>query len=328
MKKDFLSISDLLAEEIWQVIFLAIKLKQELGEIGRNRPFLEGKNMVMIFEKPSLRTKLSFDMAMNQLGGHAVCFGIEEVGLGKREEIKDAARVVSSMADVVMARTFLHKSIEELATYSKVPVINGLSDLEHPCQILADLMTIYEIKGKLEGLKLAFVGDGENNVTHSLALASGILGMDFVCASPNGYGMNQKVYEKVREIVYPANIKSQNFSVTQITDPYEALKDADVVYTDTWVSMGDEKEKEKRNRDFKDYQVTSDLMKHAKEDAIFMHDMPVYRGSEVSVEVIDGPQSVIYQQAENRLHAQKGLLVYLLVKEKYDEYYVREMNYD
>lgn len=322
MKKDFLSITDLSPKEIWEVITLAKKMKKN----GQFKPVLENKTLVMIFEKPSLRTRLSFETGMKQLGGNAVYLTGKEIGIGSRESFKDIAKVISSMADTVMARTFQHETISELAKYAEVPVINGLSDLEHPCQILADLLTIYEIKGKifntspypspdrrgLKGLKLAFIGDGENNVCHSLALACAMLGIDFVAASPNGYFMKPTIFVKAKQLAWGPGAR-----ILQLTNPYEAVKDADIVYTDTWISMGDEKEAKKRVIAFKDYQVTTDLMKLAKNDAIFMHDMPAHRGKEVAVEVIDGSQSVIYQQAENRLHVQKGLLIKLLGKELY-----------
>lgn len=310
MKKDFLSIADLTAEEIWQVIHLSLALKNQFKQKGQNKHILSHKSLVMLFEKPSLRTKLSFDMAIKQLGGEAIYFGPKEVGLGGRESIKDVAYVVSSMGDIVMARTFLHKTIEELAKYSPDPVINGLSDLEHPCQILADLLTIYEIKNKLSGLKLAYIGDGENNVTHSLVLGCALMGIDFVCASPSGYFMDPKVFVKAKEIAF-----QNNTVVDQVVEPLAAAEKVDIVYTDTWVSMGEEKEMKQRLKAFSNYVVTGELMAKAKKDAIFMHDMPAHRGKEVEAAVIDGPQSVIYQQAENRLHAQKGLLVKLLGKE-------------
>lgn len=291
MIKHFLSMVDLTAEEIWQVFKLAKKIKHShLNSLKR-------KTMVMLFEKPSLRTKLSFDIAFNQLGGHVLYFGPQEVGLGKREAISDVAQVISSMADLIVARVFSHQDIIEMAQYSKVPVINALSDLEHPCQALADLLTILEVKGKLESLTLAYVGDGENNVAHSLALGCALLGMNFKCASPKGYWMNKEISKKVK--------------VIETDDPIEAVKDADIVYTDTWVSMGDTNKK-KRIKIFKPYQINKQLMQYAKKDAIFMHDMPAYRGNEVAAEVIDGPQSVVFQQAENRLHAQKALILWLL----------------
>ena len=296
MKKDFLSITDLSAKEIWQVLLLAKKLKQ-----NKNKHFLRNKQMVLLFEKPSLRTKLSFDIAMNQLGGHTVYFGPGEVGLGTREPGADVAKVISSMTDLIAARVFSHKDLEQLAKNSEVPVINALSDLEHPCQALTDLFTIWEIKRMIEGLKIAYVGDGENNVAHSLALGATMLNMSFACASPKGYRMNKDIVLKAKKYG----------KVLETIDPKEAVKNADVVVTDTWISMGDS-DKEKRMKIFKKYQVNQALMQLAKKEAIFMHCLPAYRGKEVTADVIDGSQSVVFQEAENRMYVQKALLIYLL----------------
>lgn len=298
---NFLSITDLTAKEIRQTLKLAKNLKYT------SRNDLKGKTMVMLFEKPSLRTKLSFDVAMNQLGGHSVYFSPQEFGLGTREPASDIGKVVSSMGDLIVARVFSHSSLKELAAASSVPVINALSDLEHPCQALADFLTILEVKGKLEGLTLAYVGDGDNNVPHSLALGCGLLGVNFRCASPKGYWMNKEITKKAKEIASKTKVE-----IFETDDSKKAVKDADIVYTDTWVSMGDEKEKTKRLKIFTPFRVDPKLMALAKPDAIFMHDMPAYRGNEVTEEVIDGPQSVIFQQAENRLHAQKALIEWLL----------------
>ena len=261
----------------------------------------------MIFEKPSLRTRVSFETAMTQLGGHAINLSPADIGIGERESVMDVAKVISSMTSIIMARVFRHSLVKELAKHSSVPVINGLSDLEHPCQILADLLTIYECKKKFHGLKITYFGDSENNISHSLALASGILGMNFTTASPKGYWMKKNIVKKAKELA-----EKTGGQIIETDDPKLAVTDADIIYTDTWVSMGDEKEKEKRLKIFQQYQVTSKLMSFAKKDAIFMHDMPAYRGNEVSSEVIDGKQSVVFQQAENRLHSQKALLIYLI----------------
>lgn len=307
MKKDFLSITDLSKNEIIYLINLAINLKEELINNGGNMSYLKNKTLTMIFEKPSLRTRVSFETAMTQLGGHAINLSQGDIGIGKRESISDIAKVVSSMTNVIMARVYKHTLVEELAKHSSVPVINGLSDLEHPCQILADLLTIYEIKKKFNGLKIVYLGDSENNVTHSLALASAILGINFVTASPERYWMKKNITQTAKKIA-----KKSNCQFTETYDPEVAVDKADIVYADTWISMGDEKEIKKRLKIFPKYQITSKLMSLAKKDAIFMHDMPAYRGNEVSPEVIDGKQSVVFQQAENRLHAQKALLIYLL----------------
>ncbi|MCL4416703.1 MAG: ornithine carbamoyltransferase [Actinobacteria bacterium] len=306
-KKDFLSVTDLSAKEIWQVLIMAKKLKEELKAKGKNKPVSKGKTMAMLFEKPSLRTKLSFDIGFNQLDGHIIYFGANEVGLGGREAVSDVAKVTSSMADIIVARVYSHKVLDEFAQNSKVPVINALSDLEHPCQALADLLTILEVKDKLKGLTLAYVGDGENNVPHSLVLGCALLGVNFNCASPKGFWMNQKIVKKAKKL---GNLTGAKILETE--NPKIAVKNADVVYTDTWVSMGDEIEQDKRLEIFKNYQVNHKLMALAGNDAIFMHDMPAYRGYEVANEVIDGRQSVVFQQAENRLHAQKALILYIL----------------
>src|SRR3989304_8292394 len=305
--KHFVSITDLTKKEINLVLQISSSLKRQLKKKGSNKDYLKNKVLGMIFEKPSLRTRVSFEAGMTQLGGHAIYLAPTDIGLGKREPIKDVSQVLSRMVDIIMARTFEHKTIEELAKYSDVPVINALSDLEHPCQILADLLTIKEKKGKLKGIKLAFVGDGENNVTHSLALASGILGINFSVAAPKGYWMKKDVSDRARKLAQKSKIK-----IYETQDVIEAVENADVVYTDTWVSMGDEKEMAKRLKVFKKYQITKFVMSKAKKDAIFMHDMPAYRGNEVASDVIDGNQSVIIDQAENRLHAQKALVCFLL----------------
>lgn len=311
MKKDFLSITDLSKKEIIYLIEFAINLKEELINNGTNMLYLKGKTLTMIFEKPSLRTRVSFETAMTQLGGHAINLSSDDIGIGKRESAGDVAKVISSMTNVVMARVFKHSLVEELAKYSSIPVINGLSDLEHPCQILADLLTIYELKKKIHGLKIAYLGDSENNIPHSLALASGILGMNFMTASPKGYWMKKKIVQEAKKLA-----KKNGGQITETGEPKKAVDQADVVYTDTWISMGDEKEMKKRLKTFPQYKVTKKLMSFAKKDAIFMHDLPAYRNNEVSPEVIDGKQSVVFQQAENRLHAQKALLIYLLNNSK------------
>ncbi len=305
-KQHFLSITDLGETELLAVLRLAAKFKGEYKRTGTTNSVLKGKTLIMIFEKPSLRTRLSFEIGMTQLGGHAIYLAPSDIGLGVRESVADVANVASRMGDLIMARTFKHQTVVELARHSRVPVINGLSDLEHPCQILADLLTIQEYKSNLKGLKLAFVGDGENNVTHSLAIACGLLGIHFSVASPKGYMMQPDVAHHATKLA-----KASGGSIAQTSDPTRAVADADVVYTDTWVSMGDEAEKAKRLNIFVPYQITPALMKKAKPDGIFMHDLPAYRGNEVAGEVIDGPQSVVFDQAENRLHAQKGLMVYL-----------------
>jgi ornithine carbamoyltransferase len=311
MKKDFLSINDLTKNEIINLINFSIGLKEEMIRNGGNAQYLKNKTLTMIFEKPSLRTRVSFETAMTQLGGHAIYLTQNDIAMGKRESVMDVARVISSMTDVVMARVFKHQLVEELAKYSSVPVINGLSDLEHPCQILADLLTIYEIKNKFKGLKIVYFGDGENNIPHSLLLASSVLGINFTAVCPKNYWMNRKVVKQAKKIA-----EKKGSQVIETDDPQEASSNADIIYTDTWISMGDEKDKEKRLKIFPKYQVTPKIMAQAKNDVIFMHDLPAYRNYEVSPEVIDGKQSVVFLQAENRLHVQKALLIYLLNNSK------------
>jgi ornithine carbamoyltransferase len=306
-KRDFISITNLTAKEIGFIIKHAIKLKIKRQKGDSKNAILQNKTLVMIFEKPSLRTRLSFEAGMTQLGGHAVYLGPTDIGLGIRESVADIAKVASSMGDIIMARTFSHDAIVELAKFSSVPVINALSDLEHPCQILADFQTIFEVKKRLRGLTIAFLGDGNNNVTHTMVLGAMMMGMHFRCASPKGYWMDKKIVTKAEELV--EKTKSE---IVQTTDPKAAAKNADIIVTDTWVSMGSEKEKAKRLKIFKPYQVNNTIMKLAKKDAIFMHCLPAYRGKEVTEGVIDGPQSVVFQEAENRLHAQKALILFLL----------------
>ena len=298
MKKPrhFLSVTDFSEDEIWKILRLAKKLKS--SPLSKHDKLLRSKTLVMLFEKPSLRTRLSFEIGMTQLGGHAIYLAPTDISMGKRESVADIAKVTSRMADIIMARTFEHSTIEELANNSSVPVINGLSNLEHPCQILADLMTIYEVKKKLKNLKIAYLGDCENNVTHSLALAGKVLGYEFTAAGPKGYWMDKGIIKRSK--------------AKQLVKPEDAVRRADVVITDTWVSMGDEKEKKERVTRLSSYQVNKKLMDLAKKDAIFMHCLPAYRGFEVASEVIDGPRSVVFQEAENRLHTQKSLILFLL----------------
>lgn len=302
MKKDLLSITDLSSKEIWDIFSLAKKLKIELKNKGGNEPLLKGKSLALVFEKQSLRTRISFEIGMAQLGGHVVYLDPSDTGIGVRESEQDVAKVLSSMADLIAARTYAHQTIVNIAENSKIPVINALSDLEHPCQVLTDLFTIWEIKGKIKGLKIVYVGDGENNVVHSLCLGATILGANFACGSPKGYWMNKDIVKKAKKYG----------KVFETEDPKEAVKNADVMVTDTWVSMGDSY-KEERMKIFKPYQVNKDLMKLAKKDAIFMHCLPAYRGKEVTADVVDGNQSVVFQEAENRLHVQKALMIKLLV---------------
>jgi len=307
--KHCLRITDFSTREWEEILKLAKRLKNELKTKGRNKPLFKDKTLAMIFEKPSLRTRISFEIGMTQLGGHALYLGPSDIQMGARESAHDIGVVTSSMADLIMARTFKHATLEELADGSSVPVINALSDLEHPCQILADYQTIWEKLGRYKRLTISYFGDGCNNVTHSFLLMSALMGNEFRCASPKGYFMNPKVVAEAKEI-----IKKTKGKIVETTDPEAAAKGAQVVVTDTWVSMGLESEKAKRLKIFPPYQVTEKLMKLADKRAIFMHCLPAYRGKEVAAEVIDGPQSVVFAEAENRLHGQKGLMVYLLKK--------------
>ncbi len=306
MVKHFLSLAALSEKELRQILDLAAALKAEQKEKGENRPLLKGKVLGMIFQKPSLRTRVSFDVAMLQLGGHALYLSPNEIQLGKRESVADVARVISRYVDVVMARVFGHEDLLELARYATVPVINGLSDYNHPCQGIADFLTMMENKGELRGKKLAFVGDG-NNVATTLLYGATKLGMHFAIATPRGY----ELHPAVLEMGYHFAAHSGT-TVTVTHDPVEAVRDADVIYTDTWTSMGQEAEAEKRRALFPPYQVNGRLLAHAKDDVIVMHCLPAHRGEEITDEVADGPHSRLFDQAENRLHGQKAVLAWLL----------------
>ena len=305
MKKDLLSIADLERKQIEHLIEQAGHMKTE-----GSPPLLSGRTLALLFEKPSLRTKVSFEIAIHQLGGYGIYLSPEEVGLGKRESVADVARVLSRYVDGIVARTFSQKTLDSLASHSSVPVINALSDLEHPCQALSDLFTIYEKKGRLSGLTLAFIGDG-NNVANSLLLSACLVGMNFQLASPSGYYVKEEVLNQGKEF---AALSGSQIRLTN--DPHEAAKDADIVYTDVWTSMGQEAEGAKRRLAFSDYQVDNKLLSSAKGDALFMHPLPAHRGEEISADLLDNPRSIVFDQAENRLHLQKALLVKLLSNPK------------
>ena len=299
--KDLLSIVDLNREDIPLLISHAVALKAEGWAHSLNE-----KVLALVFEKPSLRTRVSFEIAMRQMGGNTIYLSPEEVGLGKRESVPDVARVLSRYVDAIAARTFSHETLEVLAQCADVPVINALSDLEHPCQALADLLTIYERKGELEGLTLAYVGDG-NNVAHSLMLASALAGISFRIASPAGYQVRDDLLQLARRYAMECGAE-----ILCTEDPRQAVREADIVYTDVWTSMGQEAESEKRRRAFAGYQVNGELLSLAEEDAILMHPLPAHRGEEVAEGIIDSPQSVVFDQAENRMHLQKALLADML----------------
>lgn len=305
--KDFISLHDCTKEEIQNLLTSAIKLKKELKE-GIAHPILKGKTLGMIFTKSSTRTRVSFEVGMVQLGGYPLFLSSNDIQLGRGETIYDTAKVLERYLDGIMIRTFSHQDVLDLAEYADIPIINALTDLLHPCQVLADLQTIYEKKGKLEGLKFAYIGDG-NNMANSIMYGCGKMGLDCRIASPKGYTPDAEVIENAKD-----DFRKSGAELIITEDPKEAIKDADIVYTDTWVSMGMEKEKEERIKIFMPYQVNSELMSHADSDAIFMHCLPAYRGFEVTDEVIDGPHSVIFDEAENRLHAQKAIMVELMGK--------------
>ncbi len=301
MKKDVLSITDLSREEIYELLESAVDLKKK-RKAGEPTEFLKNKSLGMIFEKASTRTRVSFEVAMTDFGGHALYLNSRDIQVGRGETIEDTARILSGYLHGIMARVMSHETVKKLAEYSTIPVINALSDREHPCQILGDFMTIMEHKKKFEGLKFAWVGDG-NNVCNSALLGSAIMGMEFVVACPKGYEPKAEFLEKAKAI-------GGKFTITD--DPKAAVKDADVIYTDVWVSMGDEAEQEKRLKEFATFQVNTELLEVAKPDVIVMHCLPARRGLEITDEVMDGPNSVIFDEAENRLHAQKALILKLM----------------
>ena len=302
--KHFLAITDSSAGEVQDLLDLAIKLKEEYFKKG-NPPYFKGKVLGMIFQKPSLRTRVSFDMAMRHCGGDALYLSPNEIGLGRRESIADIARVLSGYVQALMARTFDHAHVLELARWSEVPVVNGLSDYNHPCQGMADALTIQEKFGKAKGLNVAYVGDG-NNVAVSLMHVCAKLGWNFTIANPEDYDISPKAVEIAKEI-----IKESGSVLTFVRDPHEAVKGAHVIYTDTWTSMGQEEEGAKREKVFPPYQVNAGLVSEADKDVIVMHCLPAHRNHELTDEVADGPHSMIFPQAHNRLHAQKAILARL-----------------
>ena len=304
MKRDVISMLDV-KDDLMEILGLAaeIKKKQKAGEIYEP---LKNRTLGMIFEKPSTRTRISFETGMTQLGGHAIYLSPKDMQMGRGETVADTAKVLSRYVDGIMYRAFSHDVMLELAKNATVPVINGLDDVEHPTQILADLLTIMEHKGDFRGLKFVYVGDG-NNVANSLALGAAMVGMDFYIACPEGYEPNAYLWQKAVEIA------AENGSKMEIIrDPVRAVKDADVIYTDVAVSMGEEAQAAVKERIFKKYQVNEELVKHAKQDYIFMHCLPAHRGHEVTDGVVDSPNSVVFDEAENRMHAQKGLMVKLM----------------
>lgn len=303
MKKDFLSIRNLSTDEIRELLVSAFAIK---AAPSKYQDKLKGKALALIFEKPSLRTRVTFGVGIHQMGGFAIYLTQAEINLGKRESVWDVAKNLERMVQGIMIRTFSQETVEKLAEYAGIPVINGLTDFSHPCQALADYMTILEIKGSLQDLKVAYVGDG-NNVAHSLICGAARLGVHFSAATPENYEPDKHVLDWARE-----NAAATGARIELIRDPVAAVAGADVVYTDTWTSMGREGEAEQRRAVFWRYQVNDELLNHAKADVIFMHCLPAHRGEEVTDSVIESSQSVVFQQAENRLHAQKAILLSLM----------------
>jgi ornithine carbamoyltransferase len=302
MKRDFLDVTDFSAEEILAVLRLAADLKRKQKK-GKAHRLLEGKTLAMIFQKPSTRTRISFETGMFQLGGHALYISPDEMGIGKRETVADVARVLSRYNDAVMARVFGHDIVAGLAQHASIPVINGLSDWSHPCQILGDMLTILEHRGRFDGLKIAWIGDG-NNVAHSWIHLAMRLPIELVLACPAGYDPDAQLVAEAQRLG-PGK-------VTVVRDAVEAAAGADVVYTDVWASMGQEKEAEKRKRAFAAFQINDEVVANAKPDVLVMHCLPAHRGEEIAESVLEGPRSVVFDEAENRLHVQKAILVTLL----------------
>ena len=303
--KDFISLHDLTKEEIENLIDLSIKIKTDLKN-GIQYKVLKNKTLGMIFSKSSTRTRVSFEVGMTQLGGYPLFLSANDIQLGRGETIYDTAKVLERYIDGIMIRTFSHDDVIELAEHADIPVINALTDLLHPCQVLADLQTVYEKKGTLKDLKFAYIGDG-NNMAHSIMYGCAKVGIDCAIASPEGYMPDSQVTLNAKD-----DAKKSGADLIITDDPVEAIKDADIVYTDTWVSMGQEAEKAERIKIFMPYQVNKELFKNAKADALFMHCLPAYRGYEVTEDVIDGKNSVIFDEAENRLHAQKAIMATLM----------------
>jgi len=303
MKKDLISVKDLTTQEIEGLFGLTDKLKKDKAKFGSA---LKGKALALIFQKPSNRTRVSFEVGMCQLGGHSIYLSPQEINLGVRESIEDVAKTLSRYVDGVVLRTFEHKTILEMAKYAGVPVINGLTDFSHPCQALADVYSIREKLKNIKGVTLAYVGDG-NNVCNSLLLASAKIGLNMNVGAPRGYEPQGVVLKDARAIA-----KVKNSSIKLFNDPEKAVRGADVVYTDVWTSMGQEKEAEERRKIFKGFQINAELMKSAKKNALVMHCLPAHRGEEITGKVIDGVNSIVFDQAENRLHLQKAILIKLL----------------
>lgn len=303
MKRDFLSVRDFTKQEILESFDLAIKMKANRADYSEA---LKGKALALIFEKPSLRTRTSFDIGIQQLGGYSLYLSPQEISLGKRESVYDVAKNLERMVQGIMIRTFGHQIVVDMAKYASIPIINGLTDYSHPCQAMADYMTILEVKGRIEGLKVCYIGDG-NNVAHSLMFAGARLGANVTVACPKGFEPNLRAWRDASE-----DAKETGAKIEVVNDAIEGVTGADVIYTDVWASMGQEAETEARKKIFRPFQVNEELMAHANKDAIFMHCLPAHRGDEVTDGVIDAPYSVVFQEAENRLHAQKAIMYKLM----------------
>ncbi len=303
MKKDFLSVRDMSREEILETFRIALDMKADRSKYA---DALKGQALAMIFEKPSLRTRTTFDIGIQQLGGYSLYLSPAEISLGKRESVYDVAKNLERMVQGIMIRTFAHQIVIDMARFASIPIINGLTDYSHPCQAMADYLTMHEYKGDLKGLKLTYVGDG-NNVAHSLMFAGARLGVNVTVACPPGFEPNLQAYRDAIE-----DAKATGAVIEVVHDAVAGVKDADAVYTDVWASMGQEGEADARKRIFRPFQVNEDLMAHAKKDAIFMHCLPAHRGDEVTDGVIDAPSSVVFPEAENRLHAQKAIMYQLM----------------
>jgi ornithine carbamoyltransferase len=307
VKKDFIAIASYTPDELTHMLDVAVRLKKQLKETGRNDPLLAGKVGALIFEKPSLRTKVSFSVALNHLAADAVVLTSDEIGIGKREPAKDIARVLAGMCDLIVVRTFAHQNVKDLAQFASVPVINALTDYSHPCQAMSDMLTLREHFGPdLSGKTMAYIGDG-NNMARSLAVACGKFGMRFICATPAGYKLPEDDMDRIM-----SQVPGMDFSTT--TDPMDAARNADVLYTDTWTSMGQETEKQQRIKDFQGFQINQKLLNVAADHAVVLHCLPAYRDLEITDAVMESKQSLVFPQAENRLHFQKALIAVLMGK--------------
>ena len=308
MRPHFLTLADFTQKELHALLERAIELKKATKAGERPAP-LRGKQLGLLFEKPSLRTRVTFEVGMRQLGGDSIYLGASEVQLGVRESVADVGRNLERWIDGIVLRTFRHETVEELARFSAIPVINGLTDLQHPCQIFSDMLTLLEKKGRLEGIRLAYIGDG-NNVANSWLQGAAILGMDLVVCVPKGYEPDARIFREAQK-----KARKSGARIVLSADPLQAAEGAEVLYTDVWTSMGKEREDVRRKILFKDYQVNQALLARAREDVLVMHCLPAHRGEEITDEVMDGPHSIVFDQAENRLHAQKAILEALLGQE-------------